>query len=217
MLAGHDRELKDNDVRVTSGHVCVQQAAGSDGDHKGAGNHQVDGHGPAGNLEIPVVRVFNHHNVELSWQADNRQHGHQGLGEERRCLYSVGGQGANQVRLGGFLEQVTETVEQPVPDEQADSDKGDQFDQGFEGHRLDHATVVFRRLQVAGAEQHGEHGQGKGDVPGRIVPGRSTDLLVGIAGAGQYVEAEGNGFQLQGDVRHAANQREDCHHGCQQL
>ena len=164
-----------------------------------------------------MVRVLNHHNVELSWQADNRQHGHQGLSEERRCLYSVGGQGANQVRIGGLLKQVTETVEQPVPDEQADSDKGDQLDQGFERHRLDHAPVVLRRLQVAGAEQHGEHGQGKGDVPGRIVPGCGTDLLVGIAGAGQYVEAEGNGFQLQGYVRHAADQREDCHHGCQQL
>ena len=76
-----------------------------------------------------MIGIFDHHDMKLPWQADDGEHGNECLGDKRRGLNTIGGQGANQVCLLGTVKQVSEPAVQTETNEKANGHEGHKFDQ----------------------------------------------------------------------------------------
>ena len=150
-----------------------------------------------------MVGVLDHRDVELTRQAEDRQHRQQRLGPEAGAE-GLGLQLLLQLQIGiGLGEQVAQAIEHAPGDIDAQGQEGDQLDQRFEGDRLQQADMVLGGIGVAGAEQDGEQRHDRRDIEGGIAqPGGSRD----IAGVGEYLIGTRDGLQLQGDVGQGADQ-----------
>ncbi len=92
------------------------------------------------------------------------------------------------------------------------AEKGRQLDQGFQGDGRHQAFVALGGVQVTGPEKHAEEPQEEGHDEGRIDIGRQRrDEILQRLGrmGGEKLEGVGNRLQLQGDVRHDADDGED--------
>ncbi|PBJ16725.1 hypothetical protein BSG18_57260 [Pseudomonas ogarae] len=185
-----------------------------DGHHEQRGQGQVGGEYPLGQAQVLGIDVFHHGHMELPRQADDRHHRHPGLHHHGRPV-----DGFFPVLLQawgehGLVEQVVEAVVQAVRHERTDRQEGEQLDQGFEGNRQHHATVVFGGVEVAGTEYDGEQGQDQRDDQRGVLGagahgiGASTD---------QQVHPEHDALELQGDVRQHADQADQRDHHRQGL
>ena len=99
------------------------------GYHKQPGQNQVGRKHPFGQLQVLRLDVFNHGDMELTGQADNRHHRHASLDDHRRPV-----DGFFPVLLKprcehGLIEQIVETVIEPISHKGADGEKGEQLDQ----------------------------------------------------------------------------------------
>ena len=101
-------------------------------------------------------------------------------------------------------EDVAETVIHAVGHDETDRDEGDQLDYRFERDRRHHALVVLGGVDVAGAEQDAEGGHQQGDVQSEIAPERRRRRVVE-----NHRDADRHRLQLQRDVRHDADHRDD--------
>ena len=182
--------------------------------HEQCREDQVGGEHPLGQAQVLGFDIFHHGDMELPGQADDRHHRHAGLhhhGWPVDRFLPVFGQ---QRRGFGLVEQIIETVIEAVGDEGADGEKGEQLDQGFEGNRQHHAAVVFGGVEVAGTEDDGEQRQDQRHHQGRVL---GADAHGVGAGTDQQVDAEDDGFQLQGDIGQHADQADQRHHHRQGL
>ena len=192
----------------------VQHAGQSNGDDEQRGENEVGRKHPAGHPQIPAVGVLHHGDVELARQAHQGGHGHAHLHQQTGPL-RVGLPECLQLRRGQCLaEQIARPIEQAPGDEGANREEGQQFDQRFEGHRQHHATVVLGDIQAAGAEQNGEQGQHQADDQGRVLGAGARRVGTG---SGEQVDAEDDGFELQGDIGQHADQADQRHHHRQWL
>ncbi len=108
-------------------------------------------------------------------------------------------------RLG---EQRHRPIEHDIGHEHADGEEGDQLDDRFRRDREDEPVLVLGRVDVPGAEQHGEGGHRQrdeqGDVAGhgRHEPGACPDLRQDGA------ERGGHRFELEGEVGDRSRNRD---------
>ena len=70
--------------------------------------------------------------------------------------------------LGGALDEAADAAEHGEDDEEADRQEGRELDQRLGGDRHDQAFLVLGRIDVAGAEQHGERGHRQRDDECRV-------------------------------------------------
>ena len=120
----------------------------------------------------------------------------------------------------GARKNIGKTVVQHVGRIYADRDEGQQFDHGFEGDCGNQAFVTLGGVEMARAEQDGEYRQQQRDIKSIVGEQRYRGLAVG-RGDGRVLEDDGktvgNGFQLQRDVGHDADHRDNRHEAAQQL
>ncbi|MNF63055.1 hypothetical protein D3C84_447470 [compost metagenome] len=201
------RQADDEGVRRHPGRQQHLPGQGNGHDEQ-RGEYQVGGEHPARQEQIPGLDIFHHGDMELPRQADDGDHRHARQGQHRRPVHRLG---PELVEFGGvarLFEQVAETVVQPIGDEGADSEEGQQLDQRLEGDRQHHAAVVFGDVQVARAEQDGEQRQDQRyDQRGVL----GADAAGVGTGADQQVDAEDDALELQGDIGQHADQADQRH------
>ena len=151
------------------------------------------------------IDVFDHPHLELTRQADDGEHGQHQQGRPLRIapgpdLMEQMGNFRNRVAFG---EQVAEPVENAVGDVKPDGQERQQLDDRFEGDGDHHAFVMFRGVDVAGAEQDGEQGHDQGHEKGRVLEQRHAAEMArhdDFRILDQHGEAGRHGLKLQGDV-----------------
>ena len=162
-----------------------------------------------------LIHVFDHDDLKLAGQENNRQ-----SGEQNQRSPGTGAPGfefkeSAKISFGNSpLEEVTQAAEQAVGHKNADRHEGNQLDHRFKGDGGHHAFVPLGCIKMAGAEQDGKQGEDDGDQEGRI-QAQPLPLAAGVIE--QDIHTGCHRFQLQGNVRHHANHRDHRHHTGQQL
>ena len=143
-------------------HVAVDGAERKDDEtgecdrnHEQVDAGQVERKQPARPADLGIAGIFHHADVKLARQQHDRAERQQHHGEEVADRGRVV-DGAHRLRgLHRAFDQFMR-AEHPERDEGTGGDKGHQFDDGFGGDRQHQAMLVFGRIGLAGAEQHGE-------------------------------------------------------------
>ena len=145
-----------------------------------------------------LVGIFDHGHLELARQADNGGH-RQGHGGQPAIVKALVGLQAH-AHLAGAAEDGL----QPAPgidDENAHGEQSRQLDHGLEGNGGDNAVMLFLGIDMAGAEQDGEHGHGRCDAEGQTdIVNAGKTALPEFGGAGHGLDRGGHGLELQRDI-----------------
>ncbi len=194
----HHAVVGDTSTGAEQGH-----AGGGDRNHHRRDDHQVGPEHPARAADITHIATLDHRHMELARQADDGQETQQRLGNEPD-RWQAGEQRMRRLdhRIGAVVE--------PQVGEQAQRDHRDQLDHRFQRDRQHHAVVVLGGIHLAGTEQRGEQRHQQRHVQRGIREEASRADV-----AGQHLQAHRDGFVLQGQVRHDADQR-DHRHQCGQ-
>ncbi len=198
----------------------LQQAAEGDGQHEDVDGEEVERKQPDRLLEVRFVDILHHGDLKLPRQADDGDHGERGQREPGAVAAGrVQGEEARHLgprrRLG---EDVGEAVVKLEGDENAHREEGQQLDHGLEGDGRDKAFVMFAGVDVADAEEDREGGHGEGHVERRVLQEGQAGHLARHDQLGilqQHVEAGRDRLQLQRDVGHDADHRDDAHQPAQ--
>ncbi len=166
--------------------------------HEHAEDDEIAAEQPARGADVGGILAFDHRDVELARQADDR-----GEGDQRLCDET-----GRQPRRGDHARGVDHAraevaiARQVQQREHADGDERQQLHQRFQRHRQHHAAVVFGGVDLARAEEDGEHRQQQRDVQRGVGEQRI------VAARRQHFDAHRNGFELQRDVGHGGDQRD---------
>ena len=126
-----------------------------DRNHEQVDGDQIQRKQPARPADLGVAGILDHADVKLARQqhdrAERQQHHGEEIAERGRVI-----DGAHGFRsLHRALDQF-DRAEHPECDESAGGDKGHQLDDGFGCDRQHQAVLMFRRVGLAGSEQHRE-------------------------------------------------------------
>ncbi len=160
------------------------------------------------------MSILDHGDVELPRQAEDRQHGQQGLGPEALAEVLLGELTLQLQEIVGAGQHVAHAVEHAPGDVGTQRHEGAELDHRLEGDGMDQALVVLGGVGVAGAEQDREQRHDRGDVEGGIGEQRRAGH---VGRGGQHREGGGYRLQLQGDVGQRTDQRHQAGEGRQRL
>ena len=155
--SGLQRQRQHEHVAVDLAGREGQQAGDRDRHHEQVDQHEIDREHPARALDLALVVVLDHGDVELPRQQqdrDERQQRHRQQRVERRL---AGQHRGGRRRIHRLAEQRDRPVEHPEGDEDADRQERQQLDDRFGGDRQHQAVLMLGRVDVPGAEQHREH------------------------------------------------------------
>ena len=174
----------------------IQLPGPGDGQHRQGDQQQVQREQPARHAQVAFLAQFHDADVELVRQGEhgNRTQTHQRI---ETAVVIARRQGLRTLR------EIGETIVRAPHHERTHGQQCGELEQRFEAQCQHDAAVVFRGRSTARAEQHGE-GRHHQRHPQRSV--EISGLLVGVA-ANQQGETQRHRLQLQGDVRHHAQQR----------
>ncbi len=164
---------------------------------------QIGREHPFGEIQVLRLDVFDHRDVKLSRQADNRHHRHTGLHEHRRPVDRVLPVFLKAWRKFGLIEQVVESVVQAERDKHADCHEREQLDQRFESNSQHHTAMVFSHIQITCAEDDGEQRQNQRHHQRGVLSAGAGGIS---HGTDQDIHAQHDAFQLQRDIRQHADQ-----------
>lgn len=161
---------------------------------------------------MPFVGVFDHRDLELSWQADDRRRRQEGERDPAR-LEAVGEavQRLQVLSLRSLGVEVAQPVMQPEQREQGHRRQAQHLDDRFKRDCRDHAGMAFIGAEIAGAKQddEGRHAHGNPEAGvGKQSPAARVARLPALGGA-EGVETCRHRLQLQRDVGGDADQRND--------
>ena len=112
--------------------------------------------------------------------------------------------------MGRLRQQVAGTAEQPVDDEEAEHEEGDELDQRLDGNRQHQPVLMLGRVDMAGAEGAGETSEHDRDEEGQVAQYRHVRRRRMAAGRSQEDrERVGDGLQLQRDIGQGADHRDE--------
>ena len=189
--------------------VWKAQAAGEgDRQHEQIDQQEVEWKEPGGARDVALVRVLDHRHLELAGQEEDG--GERGEDDP----HPVGGRPRErgerrELGLGeGAVEERAQAVVQPVDDPESDGEEGDELDHRLEGDRRHQSLVVLGDVEMPRAEEDGEEREQRRDSDRglheqRILRQASADA------AHQHQEAGRHGLELQRQVRHDADDRDE--------
>ena len=200
------REWKCQHVAVRRHRIGTgQRLAGQrDRQHQHADQREVADKHPAGRLQVGRILAFDHRDMELARQADDRGEREQGLREETR----------GQLRAGECARAVHHprgdaALAGQVPQrEHADRHERHQLDQRLQRDRQHHAAMMFSGIDATRAEQDREHRQHQRNVQRGI-----GEPLRGQRSSAEHAHAHAHGLELQREIRDRRDHREhrnDC-------
>ena len=148
--------------------------------------------------------------MKLARQQKNGAGGQKRVGDPGCPVEGRGQHLAHALAIGGLHGQIAQAIEHPPGHIAADANEGDQLDDALRGDGHHQAIVMLGGVDLARAEGHGETGEHDGhahrDIGGGRLMQKRTPRIQRIEHRG---ERAGNGFQLQRDIRHSANHRDD--------
>jgi hypothetical protein len=162
-VAGRYRERQNVAVGVDIAAVEHREAGNRDRNHEHVDGDQVQREQPAGAIDVAQMAVLDDRDVELARQQQDGDRRQQGHGEGADEVGSLGEQRGDRLALLDAIDECTEAAEDRVSHEQPDEEEGCDLDQRFDRDRQDHPVLMLGRIDVAGAEQGGEHRHGDGD------------------------------------------------------
>ena len=182
-----------------------RHAGGGDRQHRQRHQRQVAAEHPARPADVRDVHAFDHRDVELSRQADDRGEGQQRLADEadRRRFADQGS--------GGFAEVELAAVE-PEHREHAHRHQRHQLDHRLQRDRQHHARTVLGGIDLAGAVEDREQGHQHRHVQRRVADAGQQPVL-----PAQHLQAERHRLVLQREVGHRRDQRNEADQGRQTL
>ena len=207
------------------GHVPVDGAVGEDEppshgqrDDKDIDGDEVEREKPGCRAHIPLVAILDDGDVELAWQQQDHEGREHGGAEPGRPIRRLRQHGLQRFIGGGLHREIPEAVEHHPGDEDANNQEGDQLHDGLRGDGQHEAIIVFRRIDPPRPESHGKEGQHQRnddrDRQRRLAVGYRMAFLDGIQHGG---DGGRDRLELQGDIGHRANHRDDRDKGCDQL
>jgi hypothetical protein len=192
----------------------ANQACDRDRDHEQIDGDEIERKQPARPADLGVGRILHHADMELARQQHDRAERQQRHGQEvadRGLVLD----GAHRLRrLHRALDQFMRR-EHPEGHEHADGEEGDQLDDGFGGDRQHQPVLVFGGIGLSGAEQHREHRHRQHHHQRDIADDR--DLREQLVLAQDGFERGGHRLELQRDVGHRADDRDQRHGGGDRL
>ncbi len=150
--------------------------------------------------QIFRIGAFHYTEQELSRQAEHRAERHQGLRKETR---------RQQIRRMDHRQ--FQPGKQPwamPPRVHRQRHKRSQFDERFQGDRQHQAVMVFARIDAARAKQDREQCKQQRAPQGAVATQRSRHTHPDAA---EHAVGHRDGLQLQCEVRHYGDDRDDCH------
>ena len=145
----------------------LHQPAERDRQHEDIDRKQIERKQPDRLVEMALVDVFHHRDLELARQehdGEHRQKGQRGPARVIAAFAAEHGQGIELRHGGRAAKDVVEAVVDAEGHEQADGDKCQQLDQRFERDGGDQAFMPLGRVEVARAEENGEGREQHRDV-----------------------------------------------------
>ena len=112
--------------------------------------------------------VLDHRDMELARQQHDGDHGKERLCQPRAPGEALAEQVRDFRRMPGLFEQRRGPAHHDKGNEQTGSDEGQELDHRFDRYRHHKAVLMLGRVDMAGAEQHGEGGHGGGDEEGDV-------------------------------------------------
>jgi len=200
--SGGDRKRQHIHVAVGRAERESDKARNRDGDHEQVDDDEIEREQPAGAAHFRLGRILHHADMELARQQHDREKRQQRhcdkIADRRR-----GFDGAHGLRRFHRAFPQLRRAEHHEGDEHACSDEGHQLDQRFRRYCQHQAVLVLGGVGLARAEQHREGGEGDGDDEGDVADiGNAGNVLILIE---DRLQRRCDGFQLQRDVRHRAD------------
>ena len=184
------------------------QAGNSQRQHKNIDHHQIKRKYPARDTQIPQIVIFNHGHMKLPRQqhyANGRNADHGQCGQRVGCF-------GDDLRDGRVLQRMTEQITKPVEhaegDEQPDTEKGQQLDNGLCGYGQHQPVLMFGGVNASGSKGNGETRQNQHGGKANI---RQVGAACALNRRNHSHERGGDGLQLQRDIRHNADQCDQRH------
>ena len=216
---GRQRQGEHETVGIDLARLEQHQPGSGQRYHEQRHQQQIQREQPACRVQVARIGVFYHAHVELARQAQ-RGANREDAGGDKACIQQRGvEQLVELVDFAGLGEQVTQTVEHAVDHEQADEQKGRQFDDRLEGDCQDQALMRLARVHVACAEEDGEHRHQHRHIQPGVHPGHMR-LGVGVGYLGalrEGIERHGQRLELQRDIGQHHEQGDARHQGRQPL
>jgi hypothetical protein len=157
------RQREHESVRIDAAVRKVQQPAERDRQHEHVDRQHVQGEEPDRLVQVHLVGVLDHRDLELPRQEHDGEHRQDGEPDPARVATRdplQGGEHRPQVVVGrSARKHVAEAVIEAPCHPGADGEEGDQFDQRLEGDRRHHALVVLGGIEMPRAERDGERGE----------------------------------------------------------
>ncbi|MFK4583896.1 hypothetical protein ABIF83_007373 [Bradyrhizobium ottawaense] len=195
-------------VRVGRAEREGDEAGERDRDHEQIDGDEIEREQPARAADLGIRGVLDHADVELARQQHDRAERQQRHGEEvadRRRIVD----GAHRLRrLHGALDQFVRR-EHPEGDEDAGGEEGDQLDDGFGRDRQHQAVLMLGRVGLTRPEQHREGRHRQRHHQRDVADDR--DVGEGLVFAQDRFERGGDRLELERDVGHRADDRDQCH------
>ena len=176
-------------------------AGQGDRQHEQRDQQQVTAEQPARAAQVAGVLAFDHGDMELAWQAQDRGERDQRLRDEA-AGHALGPDRRRGLPRAGRDAAAAGQVQHR---EHADRDEGQQLHQRLQRHRQHHAAVMLGGVDLAGAEQDREQRQQRRHVQRRI-----AQRAFGAA-RGQHVHAHRHRLELQREIRHRRDHRDRGH------
>ena len=186
-----------------------RQPRQGDGNDEQREPEQVRREYPTRRAQIDILVCLDDRNVKLSREAEDCSAGENQLGHERIRHMIKPKNGIGAACCSGHFSW---SFPEENNGKNADCAESQQFDYRLKGNRNHHAFMMFSDINLACAEQDREDGERHGNHQGRVVLRAS-----GCGVIGNDAEAADDGFELQCDVRHRTNRRNNRYQRSQTL
>jgi len=205
MRIGFDRQRQHIHVAVGGAERKGDQAGQRDRDHEQVDGDQIERKQPARAADFGVAGVLDDADVKLPRQhhdrAERQQRGDEEIADRRHVV-----DGAHRLRrLHRAFDQLLGR-EHPKSDERAGGDERHQFHDRFGGDRQHQAMLMLGGVGVTGPEQHRERRHRQGHHQCDVADQRN--LREGIVLAQDGFERPSHGLELQRDIGHRADDRD---------
>ena len=205
---GMQRQRQHEHVAVDLAGREGEQAGDRDRHHEQVDQHQVDREHPARALDLALVVVLHHGDVELPRQQQDRDERQQRHRDQHVGRGLAGQHGGCRQRLRRQAEQRQRPVEHPEGDEDSDRQERHQLDDGLGRDGEHQAVLVLGRVDMPGPEQDGEHRHRHRDEQRHVAQQRASGLAGRHHMGDDGFKRERHRLELQRDVGNGADDRD---------
>ena len=215
VLPRRQRQRQDKILGIHGCRTKVQQTAQRNRQHEQVDDQHVEREHPDRAPQVAFTHVLHHHDLKLARQEHDRQHRQQDLGKPlgpgKVGTLLQPQQVCQRRHRTRARKQVGQAVEQAIDHEHTDGQKRHQLDERLEGDGCHHALVPFGGVELARAKDHAEPGQDQGHIERAIAVPVPPRCHAGAARRRQQRVTGGDGLELQRDVGHDADHRDQRH------